>query len=164
MTVVLRDFLDSDHDCIWQIRSNIELQHLLMANPDPDSVVDVKGWVKRRQEQGHLKIISSEAGEPLGFVQIHSQHFKNGYAWLGIALHPNAQGKGAGKQSMQLLHDYAGKILGLRKLLLEVRRDNQPAIKLYEALRYVSVGDLKKHYYDGENYHDVLIMERMLVE
>ncbi|MCG8490852.1 MAG: GNAT family N-acetyltransferase [Sneathiellales bacterium] len=164
MTVLLRDFRESDHDCIWQIRADTELQHLLMANPDPDRIVDVKAWVARRQEQGHLKVISNDTEEPLGFVQIHSQNFKNQHAWLGIALHPDTQGKGLGKKSMQLLHDYARGSLGLRKLMLEVRRDNHPAIKLYDALNYVRVGDFKKHYFDGEHYHDVLVMERMLVE
>ncbi|MGF1817689.1 GNAT family N-acetyltransferase, partial [Vibrio splendidus] len=52
-------------------------------------------------------------------------------AGLGIAIHPEAQGKGIGKALMQEVVNQADNWLNLVRLELEVHADNHSAIALY---------------------------------
>ena len=63
---------------------------------------------------------------------------------------------------MVALAEEARDHLGLRKLMLQVRTDNQIALYLYASIGYRMVGHLKQHYFDGNHYHDVTMMEMLL--
>lgn len=65
-----------------------------------------------------------------------------------IATAPRAQGKGVGSA---LIHasENAARGHGCRSLRLEVRKDNAVAIRLYERLGYVRIGEYAKYYADG---------------
>jgi RimJ/RimL family protein N-acetyltransferase len=160
VSLKLRPFqAHQDREILHQLRADIDLQHLLMAHPNPQAVVDVEVWVERRQSQGWLGVIDIENGTPIGFVQLSDWHRIDRYAWLGIAIHPRWQGRGWGRLAMEALAWQAKGELGLRKLLLQVRVDNVEAVHLYGSLGYRKVGTFQHHYYDGSCYHDVLVME-----
>ncbi|MBO6827015.1 MAG: GNAT family N-acetyltransferase [Sneathiella sp.] len=162
MTAFLRNYRPTDYQCLKDIRSDYDLQQSLMGSPEQPPQVDVDAWLKRRHSSGAFCVVDDGNGNAVGFVQIHQIHQKSKYGWLGIALHPTAQGKGIGRTAMQALHKFAKSEFNLRKLLLEVRADNSAAIKLYEALGYRTIGNLVEHYFDGIQYRDVILMERML--
>ncbi|HEX9191004.1 MAG TPA: GNAT family N-acetyltransferase [Candidatus Deferrimicrobiaceae bacterium] len=54
---------------------------------------------------------------------------------LGIALHPEAQGKGLGRSFMHFLHA-AARLRGAKRIRLKVHPENKAAVKLYESLGY----------------------------
>ena len=81
---------------------------------------------------------------------------------MGLALTSSQRGHGYGTLAVKSIEEYAEKKLKLRKLLLEVRKDNFAAINLYNKLGWREVGCLNKHYNDGQLLHDVLIYERHL--
>lgn len=160
MSLKLRPFqADQDTEVLHQLRGDIELQHLLMAHPNPQALVDVEAWVARRQAHGWFGVIDIENGTAIGFTQLSDWHRIDGYAWLGIAIHPRWQGQGWGRLAMEALAWQGRNDLGLRKLLLQVRVDNVDAVRLYGSLGYREVGIFKDHYHDGSCYHDVLVME-----
>jgi RimJ/RimL family protein N-acetyltransferase len=163
MSLRLRRFRpDADEAVLRELRSDIPLQHRLLAHPDPSAPVDVVAWVRRRESQGWFRVIELDDSVTAGFVQLTDRHGLDRYAWLGIALHSRWHGAGWGRKAMMALAEEAGNDLGLRKLLLQVRSDNQNARHLYTALGYREVGQLRRHYFDGSQYHDVTIMELML--
>ena len=45
----------------------------------------------------------------------------------------------------------AAQLLGVKKLFLEVRESNTPAVKLYEKAGFAFLSERKKYYSDGEN-------------
>jgi putative acetyltransferase len=163
VTLRLRPFQpEQDSQVLLELRSDSDLQHLLMAHPDPLAIVDLQEWVLRRQARGWFRVIETEDGSTIGFAQLSDWHRIDSYAWVGIAIHPDWQGRGWGRMAMYSLAEEAHCHLELRKLLLQVRADNVHALHLYTGLGYRRVGLFREHYYDGSNYHDVIVMELLL--
>lgn len=76
---------------------------------------------------------------------------------MNIAVAPEQQGKGVGKQLLQFLIDYSRQTKQ-QEIWLEVRISNESAIHLYQKLGFVEV-DLRKAYYPTENgREDAVIM------
>ena len=159
---MLRRVEPRDLPCLAAIRSDLALQHLLLANPDPGlaAAPDVGGWIARREAGGWFRVVvAGRTDEAAGFVQISQVHRKNRHGWMGIALLPGVRGKGIGRQAIGDVQAAAVAELGLRKLLIEVRADNVAAIRLYQTLGFRIVGTLRHHYDDGLQVHDVVICE-----
>ena len=78
-----------------------------------------------------------------------------------VAVHPDHQGCGLGQRIMEALMQ-AAREKSLKRMTLEVRRKNQPAIALYRKLGFLMAGIRPGYYQDtGE---DALIMWAELVE
>jgi len=77
-------------------------------------------------------------GEVLGNAAVHRYRpqLVRHVASLDLGVHPRAQGRGVGRQLMQVLIDGA-RADGVERLELCVRADNLAAIRLYEALGFV---------------------------
>jgi RimJ/RimL family protein N-acetyltransferase len=163
---MLRLVEPQDFPCICTIRADRTLQHMLMANPDADAkadpVLDAQEWVERRQRAGLFRVIARSLEPGIGFAQISDIHHKNRFGWMGIALLPAARGQGVGHLALLELEALAVKVMGLRKLLLQVRSDNTAAIALYNRAGWQQAGIFKAHYDDGETLHDVFIFEKIL--
>ena len=69
---------------------------------------------------------------------------------VSIAVHPEARRHGVAKKLLEELIDRLRKA-GFKRLILEVRVGNKPAIALYRALGFRETGRLEKYYEDGEN-------------
>ena len=66
--------------------------------------------------------------------------------------------RGYGKILMDAMHEKA-KELGAKRVLLEVRVSNAPAVRLYESLGYERFSVRKRYYSDGE---DAYMMQKRL--
>lgn len=73
-----------------------------------------------------------------------------------IAVSDSYRGQGLGKQLLENLVSQAKK-LGSEQILLEVRVDNEPAIKLYQSFGFERI-DVRKRYYQPDDV-DALIMK-----
>jgi N6-L-threonylcarbamoyladenine synthase len=72
-----------------------------------------------------------------------------------IAVSASHRGKGLGRKLLEALVAHS-KRLGSEQILLEVRVDNEPAIKLYQSLGFERI-DVRKRYYQPDDV-DALIM------
>jgi RimJ/RimL family protein N-acetyltransferase len=162
----LRPPTEQDFSALSTLRRDLELQHLLLAYPSDTSPTDaeVAAWIKRRSsEKGGCMLVVADRGDRLvGFVQITDVHFAGRHGKLGMAIRPERRGQGYGRKALDLLLLHAASELALLKLLLEVRADNEVAIRLYERTGFRRVGAFHRHYDDGTKRHDVLLMERFL--
>lgn len=161
----LREASVSDEPDVARLLADRALQHLLLAYPPTDKPsADASIWLQRRIGNDELacRVISDDCGTFLGFFQVTNIHRRGRFGWMGMALTPQARGRGIGAWTLASLLDFAANKLGLQKLLLEVRHDNLTAIKLYERQGFRHVGKLEAHYDDGEQKHDVRVMERLL--
>jgi RimJ/RimL family protein N-acetyltransferase len=164
---MLRPMQKRDLPCVAELRSDISLQHALMASPlqKPaaiDRLQEATDWVERKEATGLFRIVSSQQDDAIGFVQICDIHFKSRFGWFGIALLRGERGRGVGWAALNAAEAVARNDLGLFKLLLQVRSDNAQAIKLYERADWRLVGHLEAHYHDGEERHDAAIYEKVL--
>ena len=77
-----------------------------------------------------------------------------------IAVHPDHRGRGIARQLLEKIDEYCH-LKELRKILLEVRRDNDQARRLYLGMGYESVGMRKDYYGPGR---DAYLFTKILVE
>lgn len=93
-------------------------------------------------------ILAEEEGLVVGFLTgmavVHELHLHN------IAVHPDYRGKGVGKGLLEAADNYC-RSHDLRRILLEVRQDNEIARRLYQSRGFVAVGIRKDYYGPGRD-------------
>jgi len=86
------------------------------------------------------------------------------YAWFGIAILSEYQGKGFGKEALDLIVQHGFEALNLQKICLYVLAVNSAAISLYQRKGFVTEGLLKNHCNLKGKTCDLLIMSLFRVE
>lgn len=115
---------------------------------------DFTTWLGRAEA---ICVVAEEAGEPAAFGLALASG--SDAELLTIATQPALRGKGLGRRIMQGLHVEA-RARGLERWVLEVARNNLPALGLYKSEGFVEIG-LRKAYYPGETGRiDALVMSR----
>lgn len=165
-TVELRFPEESDYPVLLQIKNDRHLQTLLVIDFVPYSLEDVGVWLKKRMlnPTEETLVISDDANNCLGFIQLNCIDSHSHNAFLGICIHPDFQGHGVGKRAVLLMHHYASIRYKTTKMLLEVSTSNRKAIKVYEDIGYSLVGVLKKHRFASGEYYDLALMEMLIGE
>lgn len=161
----LRAFQDGDLKVLREMRTDTELQHLLLAYPELHSSDEFSYWLERRRSEPNgafFVIADANTNECLGYVQIANVHSKGKHGALGIALSHSARGSGVGFAAVTQLLEHAKDKMRLRKIELEVMATNHRAIDLYRKIGFEEVGVRREHYHDGTAWHDVLVMEFFL--
>ena len=82
----------------------------------------------------------------IGCCGLHYIDWRLGAAEFSVFLDPMLQGKGYGKEALQLMFNYGFAEAGLRKIWAEVW-DNNTAIYLYRKLGFVDEGIRRQQYY-----------------
>ena len=158
--------IDEDFDVLAAIRRDRFTQALLLSIPDRTDDIAVQEWIDRRSSEPggvFLTIADVATNEALGFAQVANVHRRNRTGYAGMALHSAARGRGIGEATWHYLIRFAATTLHLRKLLAEVRSDNEASIRMNLSAGYRQCGALEKHFMDAEGgAHDVLIFERFL--
>ena len=77
---------------------------------------------------------------------------------INLAVHPRYRSNGCGRKILEFLVGIM-ESQGLKKVLLEVRKNNQPAVQLYESFGFKTVGIREKYY---NNTEDAVLMEKIL--
>jgi RimJ/RimL family protein N-acetyltransferase len=108
-----------------------------------------------------LSIVIVEIGtaQPIGYFQFTEINYINSNAMLVIVIgEKDWQGKGLGKEIVELGLNYAFNFLSLNKISLNVLEDNAFAIRLYEKLGFIIEGVLKKQIYQNDFWKNLVIM------
>lgn len=161
--VRLRKPVPDDFPVMRTIREDVETQHLLLAYPHAERA-PAEAWFERKMAdtQTVFLVATDDAGHGVGYVQFSGLHRAGRHASFGIAIAARRRGQGYGRAAVIAALDHARKALDLRKLLLEVRSDNLAARKIYADLGFRTVGRMVDHYFDGERFHDVDLMEKAI--
>ncbi|MBN6750265.1 GNAT family N-acetyltransferase [Micrococcus luteus] len=97
----------------------------------------MRSWYQRASRNEHREdfvCVEIEDGTPLAMTGWTDE--ADGVAELYIYVRPQAQGRGVGRRTLQMLEARARQA-GLTQLLLETKRANAAACRLYEGLGYV---------------------------
>ncbi len=107
--------------------------------------------------------VLDEGGRVVGNAGVHTTHAR-GVLSLGMALLPEARGRGGGRALLEAMVQHAGSC-GAHKLELEVWTDNARAIVLYAASGFAVEGLRRDHYRrrDG-SLRSALVMARLLTD
>jgi RimJ/RimL family protein N-acetyltransferase len=162
----LRSPTEEDFAELAILRRDRELQHMLLAYPSPakPSDLDITAWIDQRASErgGCFLVVLDDDDNFIGYAQIVDVHARGRHGKFGIAIRSECRGQGYGKPIIELVCNHASTVLGLFKLILETRSDNQRAIRLFESTGFHRIGVYRQHYDDGLKRHDVLLMERIL--
>jgi RimJ/RimL family protein N-acetyltransferase len=162
----LRPARDDDEDLLTAIRNDLGIQEMLLSRARPNTPARVREWINRMGSDPatvFFVIGEAQSGSAVGFIQATGLDFIDGYGTLGVAVHPDFVRRGHARAAIQLLGSYLHAVFGLRKLVLQVRADHEPAIALYRSLGFREVGVWKDHHRVGDRYVDVLGMEACIV-
>lgn len=83
----------------------------------------------------------------IAYISIY--HVYDEFEILNIAVHPSERGKGYGRRILQMALQIALK-MGIKTVVLEVRRSNFKAISLYQSCGFVHSGIRPKYYPDNK--------------
>ncbi len=135
----------------------------LIATEPP---VDVEARARRIREtiegEGPAALwVLEDGGRVVGNAGVH-QSGARGVLSLGMAILPEARGRGGGRSLLQAAVEHA-RACGAHKLELEVWPDNAPAIALYATAGF-EVEGLRRDHYRRRNgsLRSALVMARLL--
>lgn len=106
--------------------------------------------VEQRDERGEVR-------EILGCIDLFDFDARNRKAAIGMYIAPEARGKGVGKQTVQLLLDYAFDFLHLRMLYAIISVHNTACSHIYEQMGFTPSSPLANWTLEG----DAILWQRL---
>lgn len=165
--VRLRSFELPDLDEIMKYWNNIRLRNFVgSADRGPVSRSEEEEWIRRtwkeRQERRAFTfaVETVAKNELIGGTGLFDINWTSRSAMAGVSIYnPEYWGKGYGQETMNLLLNFAFRILNLNRVELETFDFNKRAQRCYRKVGFKEVGRRRKAcYIDGE-YHDDVIMD-----
>lgn len=156
---VLRKFESYDYEFLFNLRNNLEIQTLLMSSAKPYSKREFVLWLEQKRELPLFKGILNPQGELVGLVQIYDFNTKIGSAYLSILIVETHQRNGNGLRAMSELEVEAKK-MGITKLLLNVRSDNEKAIWFYIKCGFTLVKEIENFYATGDLKYNAQVFQK----
>jgi len=153
---------DLDKTAAW--RNDPEIKNMALMHPFPVSMEMEKEWFESNIKKINNRLIIlgiefMESNQIIGFTKLYDINWVHRYCYFGIIIgEKNMWGNGIGKETTELMIQYAFQTLNLRKILLEVVIMNEPAINLYKNLGFNVEGTLKNQVFINGAYSDVLLM------
>lgn len=144
--MILRDMRESD------LESVLAIERAVHAHPW------TRGNFSDAMRSGYqCKAYESDAGELIGYALM--MQAVDEAELLDIAIAASQQRKGLGKRLLNEMLALARKE-GMRRMLLEVRASNSPAIALYRSVGFGDIG-LRRDYYPADHgREDAILMGR----
>lgn len=160
--IVLRPLKDSDFNFFFKWHSDPEIRFLTTMHPFPVTEKMERDWfdnaVKDYSNKRVIFVIEeNDSSQPIGYFQFTEINYINRNAMLGIVIGEKAyQGKGLGKEIMELGINYGFMNLNLKKINLLVLEINANALKLYTKLGFNTEGRLLQNFFFSNEYYNVL--------
>ena len=154
---VIRAVRPEDAAALMDIRRQPQVMRFTPAMPSERPTDFYGRWGK----DDHV-LVAELDGRVVGYAGLHLRDGKRRHsAWLGIAVHDEFAGRGAGQALMRALLDLADNWIGLVRVDLEANADNERAIAMYRRFGFVEEGRQKKAYFAEGGYEDAVIMARL---
>lgn len=100
-------------------------------------------------------IYLNEENKLVGNIAIYKVNQQNLNCEIGLVISKNHQGKGFGKEALQLLIDFIFNYLPMQKIKLDVFSFNKSAISLYEKLGFKHEGTLRNELFRFGKFQDM---------
>lgn len=113
-------------------------------------------------EQKQLRLIIEHRKEkrPLGAIDLFDFDPFNRRAGVGILIATETdRGKGFGHQAINILKDFAFKVLNLHQLWCNVSAENQSSLKLFTSAGFQLVGEKKEWNFTGDSFSGEFLLQ-----
>ena len=167
-TILLRALEPEDLDFLYRWENEAELwQH--GSTLTPYSRFALRDYLSNALEEDifqsrqlRLMIVEISSQQPVGTIDVYDFDPTHLRAGVGILIDKNFRRKGLGLQALQLMHEYAFRVLLLHQLYAYVPKDNTRSCQLFRKSGYEESGLLKSWLKTANGYSDVYFMQCIL--
>lgn len=160
--ITLRSPSEDDVDVLFQIASDMTTwEERTEATPAPLNRDTFKARLARddAQESGKsVRFVIDVDGVAVGSVSLFDFDELARHAEAGIALLPEARGKGIGTAAISQIVEFAFVRCNLRRVHLQVIESNVGAIRVYEKAGFMIEGRQRQHAWVRGKYEDIIVM------
>lgn len=160
----LRQYKKKDFLLLYEIRNDPVVQTLLLTHYKLNSPIMVRSWINKKSKDpfGVFLVIVNSKDYAMGFVQAKNIDFLNRTCTGGVAIHPRYQKKGIFPVAFGLFERCLKETKGIRKIIVEIMKENHPSVKSFSRIGYYQAGLLKEHFYHDNVFSDIIIMEKFI--
>ncbi|KAA3436270.1 GNAT family N-acetyltransferase [Rufibacter hautae] len=112
--------------------------------------------------QLRLMVCLQEGQKAIGTVDLFDFEPLHQRAGVGIALASDQRGQGYGKETLQLLEEYAAQVLQLHQLYASVAQENTTSLKLFRQVGFQEVGVRKDWLRTPQGWQAVVELQKVL--
>ena len=159
--IFLRPLTKKDSRLIVKWRNNPEIQRWFFSSEQFTLENQVRWYEEyKRKEDARCFIICEKRGKPIGTVSLYDIDLKKKSAQFGRLLIGEAQyrGRGYAKQATKAIIRYAFCKLKLKRVFLEIFKDNIKAISIYRKCGFQEYGISGKRIFKQGRPRDIILM------
>lgn len=161
-SVILRAAVEDDSDLLFRLASELDTwEERGPAAPAPltRAAFDARRAATEAEGPGdQVRFVVEADGTAVGTVSLFGFDLFAGYAEVGIALVPEARGRGIGSTAIARIVEFAFVRRNLRRLHLQAIESNRGAIRAYEKAGFVLEGRQREHAWVRGRYEDIVLM------
>jgi RimJ/RimL family protein N-acetyltransferase len=119
-------------------------------------------WIKEyvKEQTNIFDIVKNADDKPIGRILLFGVNHVNRSANIGLFIgEKDEQGKGYGREAMELLLDYGFNLLNLHSIMLGVFSFNKKAINLYKKMGFKEIGRRRDARLICNKYYDLILMD-----
>lgn len=141
----LRALEPEDLDFLYEIENNESIWEVSNTQT-PYSKWVLKQYLENAHQdifeakQLRLVIVSSESNEKVGFIDVFDFDAKNSRAGIGIVISSTFRNQGIGKETLQLISNYAFTHLNLHQLFANITINNEASLQLFTNFGFEKIG------------------------
>ncbi|MBR4730224.1 MAG: GNAT family N-acetyltransferase [Prevotella sp.] len=163
--ILLRAMEPEDLDLLYRIENDVDLWHVGSSNV-PYSRYTLHNYIATASgdiytDRQVRMMIENEQGAVVGIVDLVNFDPSNRRAELGLIIEEPFRQAGYAQSTMEQISDYAVNILHLHQLFATIDVTNEACLRLFRKLGYTESARLKEWLFDGINYHDAIVMQRL---
>jgi len=156
--VALRAQSAEDEAAMYRLAA--DLDSFEERSPSPPAPLTLEAYRERearRTPEGATFVITLD-GAAVGRCHLFGEDTLARHAEVGIALLPEARGRGVGTAALRQLVEFGFRRRNLRRLHLIVIESNRAAIAAYRKLGFVEEGRRREHCWVRGRYEDEVVM------
>lgn len=163
-SVILRARTDADTDLLFRIAADLETwEERGPSSPAPLTRAAYEARLAN-ESAGDVRFVIDVDGAAVGSVSLFGSNELARHAEIGIALVPEARGRGIGPAAIAQLVEFAFVRRNLRRLHLQAIASNAGAIRAYEKVGFVLEGRQRQQAWVRGEYEDIVLMGLLRTE
>lgn len=153
------DFLyamENDHE-VWNVgNASVPYSRYVLHDYIANSSNDI-------YNDGQVRLIVEDVeGRTVGMVDVFDFNAQHCRAEVSVVVHKDFRRKGLAMSILEQIMHYALHTLHLHQLYAIVAQDNMASLALFDKAGFERSAMLKGWLYDGENYQDAIVMQKIL--
>ena len=165
-SVILRALEPDDLDFLYTIENDRDMWDVGTTNV-PYSRFSLNNYILGcsndifTDKQLRLMVEDSQSNK-IGLVDVFNFEPRHHRAEIGIAIIKECRGRGYGHEALREVLLYCRNFIHVHQLSAIIDIYNDCSLKLFESIGFKRIATLKDWLYDGEHYHDAVILQKIL--